>query len=325
MAVGQKVGKGQVLATQDTAALSAAVTSAQATLDAAQTQLSSLESSSSTTATQLSAARAGVASDQAKLSQAQQNLAGATMTSPISGIVAQVNLTAGTTVSGGTSSSGSGGGGVGGGGAAVVGSSSSSAEVVVVDTSTWIVNASVGAADLPSLRSGLQADDEPVGDHDDPRRVGLEPFRRVRRFRWLRWARGISAPPTGRTAAPSLPGGNSQGAGVSRRCGAGPQLVFGTVHSVSQIASNSSGTATFPVTIKVTGTPSGIYIGSTASVSILVRQVTNAIAVPTLAITDVSGQPTVRVQVDGTTVDRAGDAGPGVRAADRDRPRGSVR
>ena len=305
VAVGQKVGKGQVLATQDTTALSAAVTSAQATLDAAQTELSSLQSSSSTTATQLSAAQAAVASDQAKLSQAQQNLAGATMTSPIGGIVAQVNLTAGTTVSGGTSTNGSGGAGGSsqlGGSSSGSGSSSSSTEVVVVDTSSWIVNATVEAADLPSLKAGLQATMNLSAATTTSGGSGVSRFGGFGGFGGGLGGLGGLGTTTRSSGASSA--GSSQGTTTSGGAAQSAQLVFGTVQSVSQIASSSSGTAAFPLTITVTGKPSGVYIGSTASVSILVRQVTNAIAVPTLAITDVSGQPTVRVQVNGTTVDR---------------------
>ena len=38
--------------------------------------------------------------------------------------------------------------------------------------------------------------------------------------------------------------------------------------------------ATFPVTIAVTGSPSGLYAGSTATVSIIVQQINNVVEVP---------------------------------------------
>jgi membrane fusion protein, macrolide-specific efflux system len=60
--------------------------------------------------------------------------------------------------------------------------------------------------------------------------------------------------------------------------------VSGTVASIGLTADTSSGVATFPVTIDVTGTPSGLYAGASASVSIIYKQVTNALAVPTAAI-----------------------------------------
>ena len=43
--------------------------------------------------------------------------------------------------------------------------------------------------------------------------------------------------------------------------------------------------ATFPVVIDVTGDPSGLYAGSTADVTIIVKQLNNVVEVPTAAIT----------------------------------------
>jgi macrolide-specific efflux system membrane fusion protein len=63
---------------------------------------------------------------------------------------------------------------------------------------------------------------------------------------------------------------------------AGP--VRGTVASIGLIASVSSGVATFPVVIDVTGTPSGLYAGASATVSIIYNQLTNVLAVPTAAV-----------------------------------------
>ena len=61
--------------------------------------------------------------------------------------------------------------------------------------------------------------------------------------------------------------------------------VFGTVASVGIIASSSSsGSASFPVTIAVTGSPKGLYAGGVASVSITVKQVENVLTVPTGAV-----------------------------------------
>lgn len=66
--------------------------------------------------------------------------------------------------------------------------------------------------------------------------------------------------------------------------GGGP-MVYGTVSEVGVIASASdSGAAQFPVTIAVTGSPSGIYPGSSASVSVTVSQATDVLTVPTQAL-----------------------------------------
>jgi multidrug efflux pump subunit AcrA (membrane-fusion protein) len=70
---------------------------------------------------------------------------------------------------------------------------------------------------------------------------------------------------------------------------------YGTVASIGLIATETSDVATFPVVIDVTGDPTGLYAGSTADVSIIVKQLDNVVEVPTAAITynPTSGQATV--------------------------------
>jgi macrolide-specific efflux system membrane fusion protein len=69
---------------------------------------------------------------------------------------------------------------------------------------------------------------------------------------------------------------------------------YGTVASKGLIATESSDVATFPVVIDVTGDPTGLYAGSTADVSIIVKQLNDVVEVPTLAITyTTAGQATV--------------------------------
>ena len=60
---------------------------------------------------------------------------------------------------------------------------------------------------------------------------------------------------------------------------------YGTVASIGLIATETSDVATFPVVIDVTGDPTGLYAGSTADVSIIVKQLNNVVEVPTAAIT----------------------------------------
>jgi multidrug efflux pump subunit AcrA (membrane-fusion protein) len=80
-------------------------------------------------------------------------------------------------------------------------------------------------------------------------------------------------------------------------------LDFGTVASIGLIASESSDVATFPVVIDVTGDPTGLFAGSTADVSIIVKQLNNVVEVPTAAITySTSGQATVTEVKNGTHV-----------------------
>ena len=79
--------------------------------------------------------------------------------------------------------------------------------------------------------------------------------------------------------------------------------VYGTVASVSLIGSESSNVTTFPVVIDVTGDPTGLYAGSTADASIIVKQLNNVTEVPTQAISyNTNGQATVTQVVDGSHV-----------------------
>ena len=78
---------------------------------------------------------------------------------------------------------------------------------------------------------------------------------------------------------------------------------YGTVASISLIGSQSSNVTTFPVVIDVTGDPAGLYAGSTAAVSIIVKQLNNVTEVPTAAISYTSsGQATVTQVVNGSHV-----------------------
>jgi macrolide-specific efflux system membrane fusion protein len=81
---------------------------------------------------------------------------------------------------------------------------------------------------------------------------------------------------------------------------------YGTVASVGLIATESSDVATFPVVIDVTGDPPGLYAGSTADVSIIVKQLNNVVEVPTAAITyTTGGQATVTLVKGGKHVSQA--------------------
>lgn len=83
--------------------------------------------------------------------------------------------------------------------------------------------------------------------------------------------------------------------------------VYGTVSSVGVVASSSSsgtssGSATFPVTIDVTGTQNNLLAGSSVAVQIVTAQFTDVIAVATQALTTANGKTTVLKVVDGAEV-----------------------
>ncbi len=236
VSLGQSVAAGRVLATEDTTTLSSAVASAQAAVDSAQSSLDTLNSSSSGTSAQIEAAKAQLASARAKLSSAQNDLAGATMTAPFAGVVAQVNLTANSKVNGTTSTT-TGPGTT----TTVTAAASSTAQIVVVDTRTWLVNSTVGMADLASLKQGMTC----------------------------------TVTPTGSTT--SLPG---------------------TLTSVGIVGTTTSGTTSYPIIVTLTGTPTGLYIGGSADVSIVVSEVT-VLTVPTAAVQQQNGQTYVTVVANG--------------------------
>ncbi len=244
--VGEHVTKGQTLATIDGATLRSQVTLAQAQVTQARTQVTA---ASGGTATQVASANAQLAAAQAKLSSAQSALAQTALTSPIDGVVASVNIAVGANVGSGSSGAGSssgasgragaGGSGNGSGSGSSGSSSTGSADISVISTSSWVVDEGVSSADLPRIKTGLEAQILPTGSR---------------------------------------------------------QPVFGTVSSIGLVASSStSGTAQFPVTITVTGHPTGLYAGTTASVSIIVRQLQDVLAIPTAAIHTNGSQTVVTV------------------------------
>jgi macrolide-specific efflux system membrane fusion protein len=80
--------------------------------------------------------------------------------------------------------------------------------------------------------------------------------------------------------------------------------VFGTVTSIGIVASTSSaGSATFPVTIAITGSPTGLYAGGTANVTIIVKQLQDVLTVPTAAVHTVNGKTVVYQRRNGSQVD----------------------
>jgi len=77
--------------------------------------------------------------------------------------------------------------------------------------------------------------------------------------------------------------------------------VFGTVSSVAVIASSSSsGSASYPVEIAVTGNPAGLHAGASVTASIIYKQLTNVLTVPSLALRNQNGKSVVEVSSDGT-------------------------
>lgn len=92
----------------------------------------------------------------------------------------------------------------------------------------------------------------------------------------------------------------------------GTETLYGTVTSVGVMAESSTSgtTASFPVTIKVTGTPEGLYAGASASVQIIYSKRADVLTVPTAAISsNTSGQSVVTVKKDGQEVETVVETG----------------
>ncbi len=235
-------------------------TALQADLDSAQAQLTSAEArlssdqSSGASTAQIDSDQAAVTSAESSLTSAQTDLSDASLTSTISGTVASVSLTVGQQV---TASGGS-------GSSSPSGSAGSSSPTGSTGASSPSSAAS-SAASSSSASSTAQI--QVIGTNSyivtttvDDTEIGQ-----------VAVGDQATLTPTGSTTP-----------------------AYGTVASIGLIATESSNVATFPVVIDVTGTPSGLYAGSTADVSIIVKQLNNVVEVPTAAINySSSGQTTV--------------------------------
>lgn len=227
--VGDKVHKGEVLATIDAASLVAQREAAAAQVEAAEAQV---DEASGGTTTQVTAADAALASARSQLAQAEEAVANATLRAPFTGLVSAVGYAVGDQAGSGSS-----------GTAPTASDDAIAAAITLITPSKLLVEASVPAAEVTRLKKGLQAEITPTG---------------------------------------------------------GGEVVYGTVAEVGVIASASdSGAAQFPVTVAVTGSPTGLYAGSSATLEIIVEQATDVLAVPTAAVrTDEDGASYVTV-VDG--------------------------
>lgn len=244
---GQKVSVGTPLASIDDAALVSQRTAAAASVTAAEEQLST-DSSSGASSIQISSDQSNVASAQAAYANAEDAVNQSVLTSTISGTVDAVYVAVGDVVSGGSggstgsssSSSRSSTGSTGSTGSSS--SASASGSFTVVSTGAYVVDATVAASDVSSVKTGMQ---------------------------------------------------------VQLTISGSTNTVFGTVGTVGLVAqTDSSGAAVFPVTVNVTGSPKGLYPGTSATASIIVKQVANAIAVPTRAV-QTSGSETYVMKVVG--------------------------
>ena len=264
---GEKVGKGQRLAAIDSATLSSEVAAAKATLATAQAKLAA-DQAAGASSTQLAADSASITVAQGQVSSATADLAGATITAPFAGTVTSVGYVVGQQV-GGSGSSGAGSGSTSGAGPASssgTGSGSSSGGGGGTGSGSAAASAGTSSAAIHLVSTGSYEVQASV----DASEVG------------------------------QIKAGNQ----VLITVGNATQNVFGTVSSVGIVATTTSGVATFPVVVAVTGSPSGVYPGATASLQIVYKQLSDVLLVPTLAINRANGTTTVLVPNGGKQVRR---------------------
>jgi multidrug efflux pump subunit AcrA (membrane-fusion protein) len=297
---GQKVKKGAVLATIDSAALQSAVQQANATYQSAQAQLTDDQTAGASSA-QIASDEANVAAQQATVAAAFGNLLGASLRSPIDGTVATVNLTVGQTLSstGGSSTditgtdNGSGRSPSNGSDANNGNSGNSSTAEIEVVSNSFIVNLSVDTATVGRIKVGQTATATPTTSSGTSRGNGAFGFPGGGNFSIANFGGGGN-----NNSNNSNNSGNSQ---TNRAVGA---AATGKVTSVGTVASSSSGVATFPVVIAIDGTPDAFHAGASASAAIVYSQKTNVLAVPVNAVTQSGGESYVTVSTNGKTSKR---------------------
>lgn len=240
---GDKVSKGDVLATLDTVSLDAALASAEAQQEAAETTVAN---DASETSTQRAANDAALASAEADVAQAEDDLDAATLKATFTGTVAAVTVAvgdqAGSSSSGSSGTSGSSQGSTGAASTDTA-TTTSTAAVTLVKPTKFVVDVDIAAADIEQVKEGLQVEITPAD---------------------------------------------------------ATEAIFGTVQDVGRVAeTGTSGTATFPVTVAITGAQEDLYSGTTADVSIIVKQIEDVLTVPSQALTT-TGDKTYVTLVDGS-------------------------
>ncbi|UOR02325.1 biotin/lipoyl-binding protein [Leucobacter allii] len=251
VAAGDTVTEGQTLATVDTLTVVAELAEANAQLADAAAQLATAQESADGTDasnTQIAAREANVAVAQEAVETAEEAVAGATLAAPAAGLVTSVSLEVGDTVSSsssGTGSSNSTGSGSTGSGSTGSGSTGSGS------TGSAGASGSTTTADSSSGQFTI---------------VGTDA-----------WTVEVSLGETDVTDV-------EEGDQVELATDDGDEL-FGVVDEVGVLPSTSSGSASYPVDITLTGDVEGVYDGTSVTATIITERRTDVLTVPSAAVT----------------------------------------
>jgi multidrug efflux pump subunit AcrA (membrane-fusion protein) len=60
--------------------------------------------------------------------------------------------------------------------------------------------------------------------------------------------------------------------------------VYGTISSIGLVSSSTSTTASYPVVVAVTGSPTGMHDGASVTAALIYKQLTNVVVVPSTAL-----------------------------------------
>jgi macrolide-specific efflux system membrane fusion protein len=300
---GQAVTAGDVLATIDSAALEADVADAEASVAEAEAKLSD-DTDAGASSAQLSADRSALTSARDRLAEAEDALADAELIAPFDGVVSTVDITVGEQLSsggsGGTSLTGSASGSgdssssLGSGSSSVLPQTggtdtdtSSSGQITVVSASLFTVELGLDSTEIEDVQVGQTAT------------VSLSSTT----------SGGLGGFPAGGFPTGGFPTGGFPGAGGGGQTTDEPSdeqstqapatsdtpSVTGTVTSVGSVADASSGVAKYPVTVTFQDTSGNYNAGATVSAEITYAEVTDAVQVPSFAVTTTNGSSTVKV------------------------------
>ncbi len=279
---GQQVTAGQPLATVDTLTMQQTLASAnltlakaQATLVSDQTVLSTAQDAQTAAADagddtsaadakvataqqQITVDQTSITSAQAAVDAAQTALNSATLLAPIDGIVSTVNVTVGQKITGTAASSSS-----------AAGSSSTGSTGATGGTAG---TGKAGASSGSSSASGAASSTSSTAD-----------FVIVSTNSWK----------VDVTVDDAQIGLISVGDQAQLAVTSSTDPLFGTISSIGLISTASGDTASYPVEVTVTGTPTGLHDGTSATVTLIYAQFSNVLTVPSAAVHTVNGQSVV--------------------------------
>jgi multidrug efflux pump subunit AcrA (membrane-fusion protein) len=216
-------------------------------------------------ATQTAADQAALTAANNQLSSAQSQTAEATMKSPIDGVVATVNLVKGQTVSASSSSGSSATSGASTSGGTGTGTGAGSGGAAGTGAGTSSTSSSTTTAQILVISTNSWIANATV----DATSVGL-----------ISKDDQAQLTVTGSTAT-----------------------VYGTVSSIGLVSSSTSTTASYPVVVAVTGSPSGLHDGAGVTAALIYKQLNDVVVVPSTALHRTSSGSTYVEQItNGKTV-----------------------